>query len=253
MYWWLPIDTVFIHFIYQFHQSCGINARECLHGPAAPRQGILGALIFWWPVSFWLQWTVIILITMGTVYDGSPAKFPTKPTEEYKNWKIYAIKQIKICSEYRVMLPRPRLDLSGTPRITIAIHIRIDHRLAERKAFLMSLLYYITIPMPNSSCCFRYVSECNYQTRRLKDFNYLCLSKTVYQGLYLQNPRSCWHLCLAHVCMVSYALIMWPQSKMIQPKGIYPSVRPLTYWGRDKITAILQTTFSNVFSWMKTF
>ena len=29
--------------------------------------------------------------------------------------EFYAIKQIKICAEYRDMLPRPRLDLSGTP------------------------------------------------------------------------------------------------------------------------------------------
>ena len=28
---------------------------------------------------------------------------------------MYAIKQIKICAEYRDMLPRPWLDLSGTP------------------------------------------------------------------------------------------------------------------------------------------
>ena len=28
---------------------------------------------------------------------------------------MYAIKQIKICAEYRDMLPKPRLDLSGTP------------------------------------------------------------------------------------------------------------------------------------------
>ena len=28
LYWKLPIDTDFIHFICQFHQSCGINARE---------------------------------------------------------------------------------------------------------------------------------------------------------------------------------------------------------------------------------
>ena len=32
-----------------------------------------------------------------------------------KKGKMYAIKQIKICAEYRDMLPRPRLDLSGTP------------------------------------------------------------------------------------------------------------------------------------------
>ena len=75
-------------------------------------QGMLGALIVWWPASFWLQWTM----AEGTVHTGSPAKFPTKPTEEWKkNRKMYAKKQIQICAEYRDMLPRPRLDLSGTP------------------------------------------------------------------------------------------------------------------------------------------
>ena len=76
------------------------------------KQGMLKALIVWWPASFWLQWTM----AEGTVHTGSPAKFPTKPTEEWKkNRKMYAIKQINICAEYRDMLPRPRLDLSGTP------------------------------------------------------------------------------------------------------------------------------------------
>ena len=51
----------------------------------------------------------------GTVHGGSSARFPTKPTEKLKIEKMYAIKQIKICEEYRDMLPRPRLDLSGTP------------------------------------------------------------------------------------------------------------------------------------------
>ena len=79
---------------------------ECFDGSAAPQQGMLGALIVWWPASFWLQWTM----AEGTVHTGSPAKFPTKPTEEWKkNRKMYAIKQIKICAEYRDMLPRPRL------------------------------------------------------------------------------------------------------------------------------------------------
>ena len=64
-----------------------------------------------WAASFWLQWTV----AGGTVHGGSSARFPTKPTEKLKIEKMYAIKQIKICAEYRDMLPRPRLDLSGTP------------------------------------------------------------------------------------------------------------------------------------------
>ena len=103
---------------YRFHPFylsispvCDIIARECLDGLAVPQQGMLGALIVWWPASFWLQWTM----AEGTVHTGSPAKFQTKPTEEYKKGKMYAIKQIKICAEYRDMLPRPRLDLSGTP------------------------------------------------------------------------------------------------------------------------------------------
>ena len=36
------------------------------------------------------------------------------PQRNEKKRKMYAIKQIKICAEYRDMLPRPRLDLSGT-------------------------------------------------------------------------------------------------------------------------------------------
>ena len=34
-----------------------------------------------------------------------------------KKWKMHAIKQKKICAEYQDMLPRPRLDLSGTPEL----------------------------------------------------------------------------------------------------------------------------------------
>ena len=37
------------------------------------------------------------------------------PQRNEKKREMYAIKQIKICAEYRDMLPRPRLDLSGTP------------------------------------------------------------------------------------------------------------------------------------------
>ena len=39
-------------------------------------------------------------------HTGSPAKFSTKPTEERKKIrKMYAIKQIKICAEYRDSYP----------------------------------------------------------------------------------------------------------------------------------------------------
>ena len=42
-------------------------------------------------------------------------KVPSQTHTEIKKWKMYAIKQIKICAEYRDMLPRPWLDFSGTP------------------------------------------------------------------------------------------------------------------------------------------
>ena len=40
---------------------------------------------------------------------------PNPQRNKQNKWKMYAIKQIEICAEYRDMLPRPRLDLSGTP------------------------------------------------------------------------------------------------------------------------------------------
>ena len=72
---------------------------------------MLGDLIVWWALSS----LILITVAGGTVHGGSSARFPTKPTEKLKIEKMYAIKQIKICAEYRDMLPRPRLDLSGTP------------------------------------------------------------------------------------------------------------------------------------------
>ena len=96
-------------FCLSFSPGCDLNARECFDGPAAPQQGMLGALIVWWPASFWLQWTM----AEGT---GSPENSQLNPQRnEKKNRKMCAIKQIKIGAEYRDMLPRPRLDLSGTP------------------------------------------------------------------------------------------------------------------------------------------
>ena len=83
--------------------------------------------VFWWASctsarnagSFDCLMTSLILITMDngrghcilTVMQSSQPN----PQRNKKMWKMYAIKQIKICAEYRDMLPRPRLDLSGTP------------------------------------------------------------------------------------------------------------------------------------------
>ena len=74
---------------------------------------MLGDLIVWWALSS------LILITMNSGRGHCAwwqfCKVPNQTHREIENWKMYAIKQIKICAEYRDMLPRPRLDLSGTP------------------------------------------------------------------------------------------------------------------------------------------
>ena len=56
------------------------------------------------------QWKRTLCTGMVAVLQSS------QPNQQRnKKRKMYAIKQIKICAEYRDMLPRPRLDLSGTP------------------------------------------------------------------------------------------------------------------------------------------
>ena len=84
--------------------------------------------MFWWASctsarhagSFDCLMTSLILITMdngrGHCAYWQSCKVPNQTHRGIKKWKMYAIKQIKICAEYRDMLPRPWLDLSGTPR-----------------------------------------------------------------------------------------------------------------------------------------
>ena len=88
----------------------------------------LNARLFWWVSctsarhsgSFDCLMTSLILITMdngrGHCAYWQSCKVPNQTHRGMKKKrKMYAIKQIKICAEYRDMLPRPRLDLSGTP------------------------------------------------------------------------------------------------------------------------------------------
>ena len=70
----------------------------------APQQSKLGCLIVWWLTPLWSR----------TSTEGIVQSFQPNPQRNKKR-KIYAIKQIKICAEYRDMQPRPRPDLSGTP------------------------------------------------------------------------------------------------------------------------------------------
>ena len=101
----------FYPFICQFHQSCGINAREYF-------QGQLHFSKACW--ELWLSdGARLILITMdngrGHCAWWQSCTVPNQTHRGIKKMKMYAIKQNKICAEYRDMLPRPRLDLSGTP------------------------------------------------------------------------------------------------------------------------------------------
>ena len=108
----LPIDTDFIHFICHFHQAVTQMPDNFLMGQLHLSKAC-------W--ELWLsddqphsdyngQWQRALCIL--AVLQSSQ---PNPQRKEKKNRKMYAIKQIKICAEYRDMLPRPRLDLSGTP------------------------------------------------------------------------------------------------------------------------------------------
>ena len=110
--WKLPIDTDFIHFICHFHQAVTEIPENVLMGQLHLSKAC-------W--ELWLsddqphsdyngQWQMALCIL--AVLQSSQ---PNPQRNEKKNRKMYAIKQIKICAEYRDMLPRPRLDLSGTP------------------------------------------------------------------------------------------------------------------------------------------
>ena len=92
------------------------------------RLWLKGQRMFWWASctsarhagSFDCLMTSLILITMdnGRVHCAywQSCKVPNQTHRGMKKIrKMYAIKQIKICAEYRDMLLRPRLDLSGTP------------------------------------------------------------------------------------------------------------------------------------------
>ena len=97
----LPIDIDCIHFICQFHQFCGIKARECFHrGPLKPKQDMLGDLIVSWAAFFWWQWT----LAEGT--DGSilvSAQVPDKLVLALGTIFRYS-EQILICMIYDVSL-----------------------------------------------------------------------------------------------------------------------------------------------------
>ena len=106
---WLWILSIypFICQFCQFHDNSSsviITAEpQCL----TSQQGVLGdSIVFCWSP---------ILITITMVEGNSPShncRAPTPHTEDSRNLKMYAIKQIKIDAEYRDMLPRPRQDLS---------------------------------------------------------------------------------------------------------------------------------------------
>ena len=104
---WYRFHTLYL----SFSPGCEFNAR-----------------LFWWTSctsarhagSFHCLMTSLILITMdngrGHCAYWQSCKVPNQTHRGMQNIrKMYVIKQIKICAEYRDMLPRARLDLSGTP------------------------------------------------------------------------------------------------------------------------------------------
>ena len=111
--WKLPIDTDFTQFICHFHQAVTWMPESFLMGQLHLSKA------FW---ELWLsddephsdynaQWQRALCV-LAVLQSSQP-----NPQRNEKNGKMYAIKQIKICAENQDMLPRPWLDLSGTPGV----------------------------------------------------------------------------------------------------------------------------------------
>ena len=63
-----------------------------------------------------------------------------------------------------------------------------------------------------------------------------------------------WCYCIAHMQPKYFwgDIDTWKVNRYSSMEAI-PHTSSLTYWGRDKMVAIFQMTFSNAFSWMKTY
>ena len=102
--------------------------------------------VFWWPSctsarhagSFDCLITSLILITVDNgrrhcaYWQSCKVPNQTHRGMKKKNRKMYVIKQIKICAEYRDMLPRPRLGsmsrYSAQILICISVLVELTHR-----------------------------------------------------------------------------------------------------------------------------
>ena len=160
------------------------------------------------------------------MHGGSSSRFPTKPTEKLKIEKMYAIKQIKICAEYRDMLPRPRLDLSGTPGLR---PIGLSPGSWQTSLGLGSMSRYsaqILICIINTKIIVLQVSSSLW----------LCYILYNYDNVSKVDRQRMWHF-PDHVVIIG--------TPCIYPVG---RCSKLTHGGRDKMAAILQTIFSNAFS-----
>ena len=106
----VPTDINFVHFICHFSSVLWHKCYRVSH-PAALHQfmqRMLGDKIVF------RDCLIRITINRGcSLHRQSWNKIPNPTHRGIENWKMYAIKQIKICAEYRDMLNRPRMDLSG--------------------------------------------------------------------------------------------------------------------------------------------
>ena len=89
--------------------------RQSFSHPAErqPVQGMLGDFFVLVTAAFWLQWTV------------PKCKVHNPNCRGIENWKMYAVKQIDICEEYRDMVPKDPASLSGTSglRHVVSSHV----------------------------------------------------------------------------------------------------------------------------------
>ena len=96
-----------------------------------------------------------------------------------KKRKMSAIKQIKICPEYRDMLPRPRLDLSGTPGLRLfgllhtymhtCMHTYIHTYIQTYLLLLISMLWHGQAIFESKGDKSSSSAECRIRTQRVSE------------------------------------------------------------------------------------
>ena len=101
--------------------------------------------------------------------------------------------------------------------------------------------------------CFDMIIYCGIFSRKLYDFNPLCAELVHLLKHWIFCFKMFFHLRTVFPMTVIFLYETSLIQRIFSQLCGYWRIGSLTHWGRDKMDAISQTTFSSAFSWMKMF